>query len=155
MIGEMARARELLIGAENGWTATIWVEGPREWSPRKRLVEESVELIHRAIPKKLLLSRREVGRFMIGEEDYHVDGTFTIPGRKGVIAKIVLMARLPLSFPSGEGLGLVWLRSDGKLSVRKEVIDLLRGKMPGHEHLAGRWPWGEALGPVVELVGAG
>lgn len=144
---ELDRAVEMLIGAENKWTSTIWVEGPREWSPRKRLVEESVGLIRRAIPSELLAAARDVRHFKIEEEVYHVEGTFTIPGRKGVIAKVVLMVML-----GKEELGLVWLRSDGKLSVRPEVIDLLRGKLPGYEHLAGRWPWGEGLGPVVEMV---
>lgn len=134
------------MGASNGSTSTIWVEGPREWSPRKRLAEEAVDLIRHAIPSDLLLSRNEVSHFAIGKEIYHVDATYNVPGRRGVIAKIVLMATV------GEGLGLVYLCSDGRLLVRKEVIELLRGEVAGYEHLAARWPWGEALGPVVELV---
>jgi hypothetical protein len=143
---ELVRVREALIGASNGFTSTIWVEGPREWSPRKRLVEEAVALIRRAIPPELLVSRDNVSHFAIGKEIYHVDATYNVPGRSGVIAKIVLMAMV------GEGLGLVYLCSDGRLLVRKEVIELLRGEVAGYEHLAGRWPWGEALGPVVERV---
>jgi len=146
MQSELVRAREMLIGASNGFTSTIWVEGPREWSPRKRLVEEAVALIRRAIPSELLASRDDVSRFRMGEEIYSVDTTFRVSGRSGVIAKIVLMALM------GEVLGLVYLCSDGRLLVRKEVIELLRGEVAGYEHLAGRWPWGEALGPVVERV---
>lgn len=143
---EMVWAKEALMGASNGSTRTIWVEGPREWSPRKRLVEEGLDLIRCAIPSELLVSREKVSQFQIGEDIYSVDGTFTVYGKSGVIAKIALMATV------NESLGLVWLRSDGKLSVRWEIIDLLRGKVLGYEHLAGRWPWGEELGPVVELV---
>lgn len=120
-----------------------WRTGPREWSPRIEKGRRVLDLIVSEIPPELIMDLGTVTNVKINGCFFDFDPsvtTFTHRTVPGVSWKIVLLT-VPL--PPKKEPGIAFLGSNGQVAVEGKIIDLLRRKLPGFEHLVERWPWGK------------
>lgn len=100
-------------------------QGPREWTPRVEKAFKQVEWLRALIPPEFVVHLSE------SEEPRKIWNSLT-----GHVGDEALRVQFR---PRKDWCDHVWVHIDGHVTVERGIYDLLRGEVPGLEHLAGRW----------------